>query len=456
MARKSTRLVHCISLGCPRNLVDSEVMLGILGTKGYAPTPHLEKADVIIVNTCGFLDAARRESLDVIRSAVSKKRSGAKVIVAGCLFHASPEALDDLRGSLHCVVGSGDVEKIVEAVAPEAPPLIQSSARSYLEQGDVPRTLSTPPHYAYCKIAEGCRKGCSYCIIPQIKGPLRSRPIDDVVREISSLVSKGVFEIILVAQDLGDFGKDLGFSGSSGLIHLLKKILSLPEDFRLRLLYVYPDEINADLIKLMKSDPRILPYLDMPIQHINDAILSSMKRSTSKQQIIRTIEMLRTQIPSIAIRTSLIAGFPGETEEQFQELCDFVETADLDAVGIFAYSKEPKSASARLPGHLSKKTKQERCQRLGAIQRALVAKRHHKLIGHRIPVIVDGLHPETAALMTARRPSQCPEIDSVVLINDPRGVHAFGEAYLAEITGISDFDLIGRIIKPLHRSEWTL
>ena len=214
MAKKPTRLVHCISLGCPRNLVDSEVMLGLLGTNGYTPTPHLEKADVIIVNTCGFLDAARRESLDVIRSALAKKNPQAKVIVAGCLSHASPEALDELRGSLHCVVGSGDVEKIVEAASSEAPSVTESSARSYLEQGEVPRLLSTPPHYAYCKIAEGCRKACSYCIIPHIKGPLRSRQVDDVVREISNLVDRGAFEIILIAQDLGDFGKDLGFSAA--------------------------------------------------------------------------------------------------------------------------------------------------------------------------------------------------------------------------------------------------
>ena len=456
MAKKPTRLVHCISLGCPRNLVDSEVMLGLLGTNGYTPTPHLEKADVIIVNTCGFLDAARRESLDVIRSALAKKNPQAKVIVAGCLSHASPEALDELRGSLHCVVGSGDVEKIVEAASSEAPSVTESSARSYLEQGEVPRLLSTPPHYAYCKIAEGCRKACSYCIIPHIKGPLRSRQVDDVVREISNLVDRGAFEIILIAQDLGDFGKDLGFSGSSGLVHLLKKALLLPKDFRLRLLYVYPDEIDENLVALMKSDPRILPYLDMPIQHINDAILSAMKRSTSKEQITRTIEKLRREVPKIAIRTSLIAGFPGETEEQFQELCDFVKEADLEAVGVFAYSKESKSASARLSGHLDDQIKQERCQRLGAIQKELVTDRHRKLVGRRVPVIIDSHHPETDALMIARRPSQCPEIDSVVLINDPRGVRALGETYLAEITDISDFDLVGRIIKPIHRSEWKL
>jgi ribosomal protein S12 methylthiotransferase len=452
--RPSRRLVHCISLGCPRNLVDSEVMLGLLNSEGYRPTPCLEEADAIIVNTCGFLDAARRESLDAIRSAVSAKKPGAKVIVAGCLSQVPNSALDELHDQIHCIVGPGDVEKIAAAVLSEAPTLVLSSVKSYLEQGDVPRTLSTPPHYAYCKIAEGCRKGCSYCIIPHIKGPLRSKPIDVVVQEISGLIDKGVFEIILVAQDLGDFGRDLGFSGSSGLVRLLKEILLLPKDFRLRLLYLYPDEIDSTLVGVMKSDPRVLPYLDMPVQHINDQILSAMRRSTSKKHILRTIEMLRTELPSVAIRTSLIVGFPGETESQFQELCDFVEGAGLDAVGIFAYSKEPLSSSATLLCHLDEEVKQERAQKLGAIQQSLVMKKNRQLIGKRVPVIVDGYHSETEALMVARRPCQCPEVDSIVLINDTRRVRAFGETYLAEITDISDFDLVGRIIKPINRSEW--
>ena len=458
MVKKSTsqRFVHCISLGCPRNLVDSEVMLCLLNAEGYEPSPNLEDADVVIVNTCGFLDAARRESLEAIRSAISAKKPDAKVIVTGCLTQVPNEALDELHGQIHYIIGSGDVEKIVAAVRSETPGTVRSTAKSYLEQGVIPRMISTPPHYAYCKIAEGCRKGCSYCIIPHIKGPLHSKSIDAVVAEISNLVTNGAFEIILIAQDLGDFGKDQGFSGSSGLVHLLRKVLTLPQDFRLRLLYLYPDEIDSTLVGLMKSDPRIRPYLDMPIQHINDTIRSAMRRATSKKQILHTIEMLRTELPSVAIRTSLIVGFPGETEEQFKELCEFVEAQKLDAVGIFAYSKEPLSASARLSGHLTEELKQERCQRLGAIQKALVTKQNQKLVGQRIPVIIDGYHPETNMLMVARRPNQCPEVDPVVLINDSRRVRAFGEAYLAEITDVSDYDLVGRIVKPINRKEWIL
>lgn len=457
MAKKKhpQRTVHLISLGCPRNLVDSEVMVGLLAKEGYVPTPSRERADVIIVNTCGFLGAAREESLQTIRLAASSKKAGSKLIVAGCLTQVPDGTFDELRNEIHYVIGSGDVESIVAAVRSEQAGISLSSAKSYLEQGDVPRALSTPPHYTYCKIAEGCRKGCSYCIIPHIKGPLKSKTEEAVVREVTALIQGGAFEIILIAQDLGDFGKDRGATGSSGLTHLLQSLLKLPLDFRLRLLYLYPDEIDQPLIDVMKSDPRILPYLDMPIQHINDTILKAMRRATSKEQILRTINSLRTELPTITIRTSLIVGFPGETEEQFEELCRFVRAQELDSVGIFSYSKEALSLSATLPGHIPDEIKQQRASRLGDIQKAIVTKRHQQCIGQRMPVIIDGYHPETNLLMIGRRPGQCPEIDPVVLINDARKVRAFGKTYLVEITALSDYDLVGRVIKSINRKEWT-
>ena len=231
------KLIHFVSLGCPRNLVDSEVMIGLLAEKGYAPTPSLDKADFIIVNTCGFLEAARKESVDTIRSVIHAKKRGAKVIVTGCLAQLQGHYLDELRPDIHYILGSGDVEGIIEAVAADQPGEKITSAKSYLEKGEVPRTLSTPQHYGYLKIAEGCRKGCSYCIIPHIKGSLKSKPIDQVASEFSELLASGCFEIILIAQDLGDYGKDLGFSGSAGLVRLLQELLKKKEDFRLRLLY---------------------------------------------------------------------------------------------------------------------------------------------------------------------------------------------------------------------------
>lgn len=452
--KQHRKLVYVVSLGCPRNLVDSEVMIGLLSAKGISPTTNLEEADYIVVNTCGFLEVSRNESLETIASVIKARKKGAKVIVAGCFAQLQSNALESLKKDIHYIIGSGDVEAIIKAVEDEHPGSEITTAKSYLEKGEVPRTLSTPPHYAYLKIAEGCRKGCSYCIIPHIKGPLKSKHIEQVVSEFSSLLSKGAFEIILIAQDLGDYGKDLGFPGSSGLVHLLKELLKLPQDFRIRLLYLYPDEINKELIALMKSDPRILKYLDMPIQHCNDAILKAMRRATSKRQIIDTIQALRKEIPTISLRTSLIVGFPGEEDCHFEELCRFIEDYPLDNVGIFSYSKEPLSSSASLPHHLEEEMKQARVKQLGAIQSALVQERHKKLIGKRLPVMIDGYHPETNLLMVGRLSGQCPEIDPTVLINDFTSVRAFGEPYLVEITDLSDYDLLGKVVTPIKRKEW--
>jgi ribosomal protein S12 methylthiotransferase len=429
-------------------------MIGLLQKHGYGLTNTIGTADVIIINTCGFLEASRNESLEIIRHAIASKKTGAKVIVAGCFSQLQGPALEELRPQIHYFLGSGDIESVLAAVDSTEAGASVTNARSYLEQGDVPRTLSTPSHYAYLKIAEGCRKGCSYCIIPHIKGPLKSKPIDQVVHEFSALLSQGVFEIILIAQDLGDYLQDQGFSGSAGLVQLLQRLLRLPQDFRIRLLYLYPDEIDATLIDMMKSDRRILPYLDMPIQHINDDILRAMKRTTTKAQIIRTIEMLRHALPSVGIRTSLIVGFPGESDAQFEELCEFIDTFALDNVGIFAYSREDLSQSATIPGHLPESVKQERCDRLGAVQYRHVQERHKALIGQRIPIIVDGYHPETKLLLVARRPHQCPEVDPVVLLNDFSCVSGFGTTYLAEITDVADYDLVGTAVTPIQREEW--
>lgn len=346
-----------ISLGCPRNRVDTEVMLGILLKAGYEPTDIINEADYIIINTCGFLETAREESLATIREMYEERKEGAKVIVVGCMVQTHDDIIKKHFPDIDYLLGSGDVEGILTAIQAKKQGSGITSARSYLEAGEVPRQISTPPHYAYLKIAEGCKKRCAYCIIPQIKGPLRSKSIEQIVKEFRVLRDQGVHEIILIAQDLGDWGKDQGYKRSDGLIKVLETLLQEKGDFWLRLLYLYPDEITHPLIKLMKSDPRICPYLDMPIQHVNKEILKAMHRATSKEAIIRSLEWLRLEIPEIAIRTSLIVGFPGETEKQFEELVEFVENYPIDNVGIFKYSNEPGSYAANLAGRFQKRLK---------------------------------------------------------------------------------------------------
>ena len=317
---------------------------------------------------------------------------------------------------------------------------------AFSRQGEVPRQISTPPHFAYLKIAEGCRKRCAYCIIPTIKGPLKSKPLERILVEFRALRAQGVEEVILIAQDLGDWGKDLGYKRSEGLIALLQEILKEEGDFWLRLLYLYPDEITYPLIQLMKSDPRICPYLDMPIQHIDNRILKAMHRATSKEQVIETIEWLRMEIPEISIRTSLIVGFPGETQKQFQELSHFIRDYPIDQVGIFKYSREPGSIAASLPNQIPEAVKTKRHNQLAKVQQKVVKKRLEKQIGKVLEVVVEKYHPESNLLMVGRHRGQCPEIDGTVIINDGEKVEAFGKRYSVKVTGVAGYDLIGGVL----------
>jgi len=437
--------INFTSLGCPRNLVDSEVMLGILLKAGYE-VAELPEADFLVLNTCGFLEASRKESLDTVGELLTLKKPSAKLIVTGCMVQTHSSDLKDAYPKIDYLLGSGDLEGILTAVQSTAPGETITTARSYLESGEVPRRLSTPKHFAYLKIAEGCRKRCAYCVIPTIKGPLRSKSQEQVLKEFNLLLNQGVFEVVLIAQDLGDYGKDQGSKSISALISLLKEMLKIEKPFWLRLLYLYPDEITDELIALMKSDPRICPYLDMPIQHINNTILKSMRRATSGEQIKNVITQLRTEIPTVSIRTSLIVGFPGETEEQFEELALFLKEFPLDNVGIFKFSREPGSHAFDLPNQVDEDVKESRYHRLMQIQKKVVKKTLKKKIGTTIQVIVEGYHPETNLLMIGRHQGQCPDIDGQVIINDGRKVKSFGQLYDLEVTDVADYDLIGRVL----------
>lgn len=435
-----------ISLGCPRNLVDSEVMLGILLKNGYEPTQEMKKADYIVINTCSFLEASRTESMATIEEVLNTKKKAAKLIVTGCMVQSHSDILKEHFSKVDYFLGSGDVEKILAAVQAKEQGEEITSAKSFLEAGEVPRKLSTPKHYAYLKISEGCRKKCAYCIIPNIKGPLQSKTIERVLKERDALLKEGVQEIILIAQDLGDYAKDINGRNRSGLVELLKEILNTDKKFWLRLLYLYPDEITDEMIALMKQDSRIVPYLDMPIQHINDRMLKSMRRMTSKAQIIDIIQKLRREVPDVVIRTSLIVGFPGETDEEFEELTTFIQEHPLDNVGIFKFSREEGSAAYDFPDQINEKTKQKRYKRLVAAQQSALKKWTKKWLGRKLDVIVEGYHPESQYLARGRFYGQCPEIDGMVILNDFTKVDSFGKIYTVEITDVAGYDLIGKVL----------
>jgi ribosomal protein S12 methylthiotransferase len=424
-------------------------MLGILLKAGYEVSTSLEEADYLVINTCGFLEASRQESMDSVQEVLASRKQSAKLIVTGCMVQTHSEQLLGKFPSIDYLLGSGDVEGILQAVESTQQGQMVTTARSYLERGDVPRTLSTPKHYAYLKIAEGCRKRCAYCIIPQIKGPLKSKDPQQILKEFRLLLSQGVQEVILIAQDLGDYGKDKGSRKLNALLDLLRELLQEKQDFWLRLLYLYPDEITEELIALIKQEPRICPYLDMPIQHINNQMLKSMRRATSKEDIVHTLKLLRQEIPEIVVRTSLIVGFPGETDAQFEELAAFIQEHPLDHIGVFKFSREPGSHAYDLPDQVPEEIKEKRYKHLMKLQQKVLKKLNKKWIGKQIPVVVEGYHPESKLLMRGRHYGQCPEIDGQVIINDGRAVTAFGERYLVEITDAAGYDLIGRVLKNL-------
>lgn len=439
--------VYFISLGCPRNLVDTEVMIGLLLQHGCAIAQTLEEATHIVINTCGFLEEARKEAIETIQETIRTKRKNAKVIVTGCMVQIQSARLEEECPGIHYLLGSGDTMSIVHAITSDDSGQTITDSKSFIEMGEVPRTLSGMPHVAYLKIAEGCRKRCTYCIIPAIKGPLKSKPIEQVQKELRLLLAQGVTEIILIAQDLGDWGKDFGFSHSDGLCHLLEELCKEKQEFKIRLLYLYPDEITDKLIALIKNSKKILPYLDMPIQHISNTILKKMGRRTSKEQIISILQKLRSEIPHITIRTSLIVGFPGESEADFQELIDFVKLATLDHIGIFPYSREEMSLSNTFEGHISESVKKKRTQKIASIQKKIASEKNKEFIGKTISVIIEKYHPESPHLLIGRHEGQCPEIDGMVIINDFKKVKAFGERYLVTISDAFEYDLVGAVVK---------
>ena len=463
----ATKRIMFQSLGCPRNFVDTEVMLGITVQSGMEVTVNVEDADYLVVNTCGFLKSARDESRMAIEELIQDKNPNSKLLVTGCMVNLHKQQILEEYPQVDSIIGSGAIDKVMETIEQleeqqqsksdgddeQKKKVVQSSLyrRSFLEQGDTPRFLATPPHYAYLKIAEGCKKQCSFCIIPKIKGRLQSKPISQLVEEFKGLVDqRGASEIILIAQDLGDYGKDLTKETSSlpsDLGRLLQELLHSTDnqDLWLRLLYLYPDEITPELIDIMEGDTRICRYLDMPIQHSHDDMLKLMRRKTTSQDIQQTIRMLRQRLPGIHIRTSLMVGFPGETEEHFSHLLDFVKEFELDNVGVFVYSDEKLAYSSKLPNHVPEAVKEDRYDRLMQAQLEIVRRRNQQRVDakERLRVVVEGMQDDN---IVGRYYGQCPDIDGQVILQGTPRVFA-GERYWVELTSFDEYDLIGRVVE---------
>ncbi len=439
--------VGLVSLGCPKNTVDSEVMLGVLRQSGYEITPQPEDADVLIVNTCSFIQPAKQESIDtILEMAEYKKRGRARrLVVTGCLVERYRRDILNEFPEVDYVLGTNEIERVVEACdlrssGREA----RAQAEPYLYHQGTPRVLSTPSHSAFIKIAEGCDHTCSFCVIPQMRGKFRSRRFDSIIHEAENLIRGGARELTLVGQDNTNYGEDLGLR--DGLARLLKQLASLDGLVWLRFLYCYPNRVTDALIEAVASSPKIAKYFDIPFQHASRPVLKAMRRGSDGAQFLRLIRKIRAAIPGVALRTSLIVGFPGETEDDFQALREFVSEASFDRLGVFQYSNEESSASFSLRAQVPAATVRRRKNTIMAVQRRISRNKLKKLAGHRLPVLVEGRLPEMPLLFSARLESQAPEVDGRVLLNDFEGPEPrAGEYRWARVTQASDYDVVATL-----------
>jgi ribosomal protein S12 methylthiotransferase len=422
-------------------------MMGELVSRGHELTPHPDQADVLVVNTCSFIDPAKKESIDTILEMAEYKKIGRarKLIVAGCLVERYREQIQREMPEVDAVIGTNQIEQIVplcEGIAVAANPF-----EPYLYHDLTPRVLSTPRHFAYIKIAEGCDHPCSFCVIPQYRGKFRSRRFESVVAEATRLFQQGVREINLIGQDTTCYGEDLGIQ--EGLAALLAGLAQIetPGEKWIRFLYAYPNRVTQKLLDTIAEHPALVKYIDMPLQHASARVLKRMKRGASGDIFLKLMERIRRTIPGVAIRTSMIVGFPGETVEDFDELCQFVQAARFDRLGVFSYSDEDTSVSYHLDGKVDGRTIYHRKRRLMAVQRKLSRMGNRKLVGSETTVLVEGVSKETDLLWEGRMPTQAPEIDGVTLINDFEGAEPQpGEIRRLRITEAHDYDLVGTLL----------
>jgi ribosomal protein S12 methylthiotransferase len=437
-----------VSLGCPKNLVDSERMLGKLAQDGYALTPDADGADVVVVNTCGFIEPARQESLAVIREMLALKEQGrvGAVVVAGCLAERKKDdLLQEVPGVDHIVgvFGREEITQVVDRAVSqrhEQRSLFRPAPVRALD--DTARLRITPRHYAYLKISEGCDRLCTFCAIPGMRGKHVTKPMEEVVREARELIADGVRELIVVAQDTTYYGLDL--YGRVRLAELLRELDALDGLEWIRLLYAYPMYFTDELIETMTGAKKILPYLDMPLQHVNDRCLKRMQRRVNRTATEELVGKLRRGIPNLAMRTTFIVGFPGETDAEFEELVAFVKASRFERVGVFPYSFEPGTPATRLDGHLPEEVKQERRDRLMEAQQEVAFRWSREQVGRELDVIIDGADPEVPNHALGRSYADAPDIDGVVRVKGKR-LHA-GDIARVKVTGADGYDLAARAL----------
>lgn len=441
-----------VSLGCDKNLVDTEVMLGLLAKKGHQMIDDETQADIVIVNTCCFIHDAKEESIQTILEMAQLKETAAlkKLIVTGCLAQRYKEEILEEIPEVDAVLGTTSYDEIAEVIDGlfSDSPMERADARmimkdvDYLPETQKGRLVTTGGHFAYLKIAEGCDKHCTYCIIPKIRGNFRSVPMEELIDEAKELADQGVKELILVAQETTLYGKDI--YGEKSLPRLLKALCKIQGLRWIRILYCYPEEITDELIQVIKEEPKICHYLDLPIQHASDAILKRMGRKTSKEQLISIIGKLREEIPDITLRTTLITGFPGETDEQHEELMDFVDQMEFERLGVFTYSPEEDTPAAEMPDQISEEIKQDRQAELMELQQDIVFDRNEDLIGEEMLVMIEGKVADENAYV-GRTYRDAPNVDGLIFVNTDEELVS-GDFAKVKVTGAMDYDLIGELL----------
>lgn len=425
-------------------------MMGQLAARGHELTPHPDQADVLVVNTCSFIDPAKQESVDTILEMAEYKRVGraSRLVVAGCLVERYRGDIRKDMPEVDAIIGTNEIDRIVEVcegigAAEAAPP-----SDLYLYHDLTPRILATPKHFAYMKIAEGCDHPCTFCVIPQYRGKFRSRRFESVIAEATRMFGQGVREINLIGQDTTCYGEDFGLK--DGLADLLARLAQIETPFQkwVRFLYAYPNKVTQKLLDTIAEHDSLVKYIDMPLQHASASVLKRMKRGANGDIFLKLIERIRKTIPNVAVRTSFIAGFPGETDADFEELKQFVAAAQFDRMGVFSYSDEDTSGSFQLDGKVDGRTIANRKRSLMALQKKISKKRNKNLIGKEVQVLVEGLSPDTDLLWQGRMSTQAPEIDGHVLINDVEGADPKpGQMRMLRITEAHEYDLIGTLLE---------